>query len=160
MSNVCFALLLPLSLQFYIAFSFLCRDKADCNEIHPYISFVPVWMASLPRYIWYTSTTPLTCLNWHLQIISFILLRNISNLLRSRFSLLFAWFGKISLEVSGVLFLILSHTVVAALCCDHQRGNIWKCQNKWTLTSSYTHLYDSYSSASTTFGLPLTLTEF
>lgn len=47
-SNVCFALFLLfslstfISLQFYIGFSFLCRDKADCNEIHPYISFVPV----------------------------------------------------------------------------------------------------------------------
>lgn len=29
-------------LQFYIGFTFLCRNKADCNEIHPYISFVPV----------------------------------------------------------------------------------------------------------------------
>ncbi|XP_017465459.1 PREDICTED: CAS1 domain-containing protein 1-like [Rhagoletis zephyria] len=77
-------LLSIIGLIFYIGFSFLCRDKADCNEIHPYISFVP--------------------------IISFILLRNISNLLRSRFSLLFAWFGKISLE----LFICQYHIWLAA----------------------------------------------
>lgn len=71
-------------LFFYIGFTVLCRDKSDCNEIHPYITFIP--------------------------IISFITLRNISGLFRSRFSLLFAWIGKISLE----LFICQYHIWLAA----------------------------------------------
>ncbi|CAN7990099.1 unnamed protein product, partial [Ixodes hexagonus] len=59
--------------QFYTTFAFVCRTKPDCNEIHAYISFVP--------------------------IISYIILRNISGLLRTRYSTFFAWFGRISLEV-------------------------------------------------------------
>ncbi len=26
----------------YVIFTFLCRNKPECNEIHPYISFIPV----------------------------------------------------------------------------------------------------------------------
>lgn len=35
------------------------------------------------------------------QILSYIILRNMSGLLRARYSTFFAWFGKISLEVSA-----------------------------------------------------------
>lgn len=36
---------------------------------------------------------------YFLQIISYIVLRNVSGVLRTRFSSLFAWFGRISLEL-------------------------------------------------------------
>lgn len=62
----------------FVSFSFLCRNMSECNEIHPYVSFVP--------------------------IVSFIVLRNASGWLRTRYSSFFAWFGKISLEVSISLF--------------------------------------------------------
>lgn len=58
----------------YLGFSFLCRNREECNEIHPYIVFIP--------------------------IISYVALRNISGILRTRYSTFFAWFGKISLELS------------------------------------------------------------
>ncbi|KAF5901224.1 N-acetylneuraminate 9-O-acetyltransferase, partial [Clarias magur] len=49
-----------------------CKDKTKCNEMHPYISVV--------------------------QILAFVLIRNIPGYARSLYSSLFAWFGKISLE--------------------------------------------------------------
>ncbi|GFW13656.1 n-acetylneuraminate 9-O-acetyltransferase [Trichonephila clavipes] len=59
--------------QSYAIFAFLCRNKLECNEVHPYISFVP--------------------------ILSYIILRNISSYLRTKYSMFFAWFGNISLEI-------------------------------------------------------------
>lgn len=59
------------------AFALLCSNKEECNGIHAYISFIP--------------------------IVSYITLRNMSGLLRSRYSIFFAWFGKISLEVINYL---------------------------------------------------------
>ncbi|XP_065312389.1 N-acetylneuraminate (7)9-O-acetyltransferase isoform X10 [Dermacentor albipictus] len=69
---------------FYTTFAFVCRSKPDCNEVHAYVSFVP--------------------------ILSYIILRNISGLLRTRYSTFFAWFGKISLE----LFIAQYHIWLAA----------------------------------------------
>jgi hypothetical protein len=69
---------------FYTTFTFFCKNKQDCEEIHSYIVFIP--------------------------IISFILLRNISGVLRTRFSTFFSWFGKISLE----LFICMHHVWLAA----------------------------------------------
>jgi hypothetical protein len=57
---------------FYTTYTFLCKNKQDCEEIHSYVVFIP--------------------------IVSYIVLRNIS-VLRTRYSTLFAWFGKISLEL-------------------------------------------------------------
>lgn len=71
-------------LGFYSTFTFLCKNKLECEEIHSYVVFIP--------------------------IISFILLRNISGVLRTRFSTLFSWFGKISLE----LFICMHHIWLAA----------------------------------------------
>ena len=71
-------------LGFYTTFTFFCKNKLDCEEIHSYVVFIP--------------------------IISFILLRNISGVLRTRFSTLFSWFGKISLE----LFICMHHIWLAA----------------------------------------------
>nr|XP_016813263.1 N-acetylneuraminate 9-O-acetyltransferase isoform X3 [Pan troglodytes] len=50
-----------------------CKNKAECNELHPSVSVV--------------------------QILAFILIRNIPGYARSVYSSFFAWFGKISLEV-------------------------------------------------------------
>lgn len=68
----------------YTTFSFLCRNKLECNEIHSYTVFVP--------------------------IISYVVLRNISGVLRTRYSSFFAWFGRISLE----LFISQYHIWLAA----------------------------------------------
>lgn len=73
-----------LGLGFFTTFAFVCRSKPDCNEVHAYISFVP--------------------------ILSYVILRNISGLLRTRYSTFFAWFGKISLE----LFIAQYHIWLAA----------------------------------------------
>eukprot|EP00062_Callorhinchus_milii_P022902 gi/632981175/ref/XP_007907446.1/ PREDICTED: CAS1 domain-containing protein 1 [Callorhinchus milii] len=61
-----------------------CRNKAECNEVHPYFSAF--------------------------QILSFVLIRNIPGYLRSVYSSFFAWFGKISLE----LFICQYHIWLAA----------------------------------------------
>ncbi|XP_064602906.1 N-acetylneuraminate 9-O-acetyltransferase-like isoform X2 [Liolophura sinensis] len=57
----------------YPAFALLCPDKYRCNEIYPYFGYLPV--------------------------LSFVLLRNTHPTIRSSYSTLFAWFGKISLEL-------------------------------------------------------------
>ncbi|XP_051948508.1 N-acetylneuraminate 9-O-acetyltransferase isoform X2 [Xyrauchen texanus] len=61
-----------------------CKNKSECNEMHPYISVV--------------------------QILAFILIRNIPCYARSLYSSFFAWFGKISLE----LFICQYHIWLAA----------------------------------------------
>ncbi|MBN3298086.1 CASD1 acetyltransferase, partial [Amia calva] len=61
-----------------------CRNKTECNELHPYISVV--------------------------QILAFVLIRNIPGYARSVYSSFFAWFGKISLE----LFICQYHIWLAA----------------------------------------------
>ncbi|XP_078123075.1 N-acetylneuraminate (7)9-O-acetyltransferase [Sander vitreus] len=61
-----------------------CKTKTECNEMHPYISVV--------------------------QILAFILIRNIPGYARSIYSSFFAWFGKISLE----LFICQYHIWLAA----------------------------------------------
>lgn len=71
-------------LGFYTTFSFLCKNRNECEEIHSYVVFIP--------------------------IISYIILRNISGILRTRYSSFFAWFGKISLE----LFICQYHIWLAA----------------------------------------------
>eukprot|EP00072_Mus_musculus_P036105 XP_006505093.1 PREDICTED: CAS1 domain-containing protein 1 isoform X2 [Mus musculus] len=61
-----------------------CKNKAECNELHPSVSVV--------------------------QIVAFILIRNIPGYARSIYSSFFAWFGKISLE----LFICQYHIWLAA----------------------------------------------
>ncbi|CAH1788983.1 unnamed protein product [Owenia fusiformis] len=73
-----------LGLGGYAVFTSLCRSKQECNNVHAYISLIP--------------------------IISFVLLRNIPGWLRTRYSSFFAWFGKISLE----LFISQYHVWLAA----------------------------------------------
>nr|CAI5835753.1 unnamed protein product [Callosobruchus analis] len=104
----------------YITFSFLCRNELDCSEIHSYIAFIP--------------------------IVSYILLRNISGVLRTRYSSLFAWFGEIYTELfisqyhiwlaadtNGVLVLIPGYPVLNVIitsyifvCVSHEIHNITK----------------------------------
>ncbi|CAH2282842.1 CAS1 domain-containing 1 isoform X1 [Pelobates cultripes] len=61
-----------------------CKNKTECNEMHPSISVV--------------------------QIFAFVLIRNIPGYARSVYSSFFAWFGKISLE----LFICQYHIWLAA----------------------------------------------
>ncbi|KAF3707561.1 N-acetylneuraminate 9-O-acetyltransferase [Channa argus] len=81
------SLLLFLSVVFFITYSIWassCKTKTECNEMHPYISVV--------------------------QILAFILIRNVPGYARSMYSSFFAWFGKISLE----LFICQYHIWLAA----------------------------------------------
>lgn len=68
----------------YVSITFLCSNELECSEIHSYIVFIP--------------------------IVGYIVLRNISGVLRTRYSSLFAWFGEISLE----LFISQYHIWLAA----------------------------------------------
>ncbi|XP_077405087.1 N-acetylneuraminate (7)9-O-acetyltransferase isoform X1 [Vanacampus margaritifer] len=68
----------------YSVWASSCKNKSECNEMHPYVSVV--------------------------QISAFILIRNIPGYARSIYSSFFAWFGKISLE----LFICQYHIWLAA----------------------------------------------
>ncbi|XP_041986683.1 N-acetylneuraminate 9-O-acetyltransferase [Aricia agestis] len=68
----------------YVAYTLLCTNVTDCDEIHSYVTFLPV--------------------------VSYVILRNVSGALRSRHSALFAWAGAITLE----LFASQSHIWLAA----------------------------------------------
>eukprot|EP00118_Oscarella_pearsei_P014946 m.131172 g.131172 ORF g.131172 m.131172 type:complete len:778 (+) comp38040_c0_seq18:156-2489(+) len=57
----------------YGYFSVTCPSKPECNSTHSWLSFLPV--------------------------LGFVFLRNVPVLLRSRYSVSFAWMGKISLEL-------------------------------------------------------------
>lgn len=83
-TSIMAAILSFCGIAFYTTFTFICRNKLDCEEIHSYVVFVP--------------------------IISYIVLRNISGIFRIRFSSFFAWFGRISLE----LFICQYHIWLAA----------------------------------------------
>ncbi|KAF2361372.1 Cas1p 10 TM acyl transferase domain [Trinorchestia longiramus] len=79
-----------------------CGNKRDCNQVHPYIVWIP--------------------------ILGYIILRNQLGMLRTRYSSFFAWFGRISLELfvcqyhiwlaadtHGVLVLVPSYPVANVL---------------------------------------------
>ncbi|EDV95368.1 N-acetylneuraminate 9-O-acetyltransferase [Drosophila grimshawi] len=83
-TSISVTLLALLGVGIYTSFSFLCRNVQNCEEIHSYIVFIP--------------------------IIGYIVLRNISGILRTRYSSFFAWFGRISLE----LFVCQYHIWLAA----------------------------------------------
>lgn len=83
-TSISVTLLALLGVGIYTSFSFLCRNVQNCEEIHSYILFIP--------------------------IIGYIVLRNISGILRTRYSSFFAWFGRISLE----LFVCQYHIWLAA----------------------------------------------
>lgn len=83
-TSISVTLLALLGVGIYTSFSFLCRNVQNCEEIHSYILFIP--------------------------IIGYVVLRNISGILRTRYSTFFAWFGRISLE----LFVCQYHIWLAA----------------------------------------------
>ncbi|KAF9410910.1 hypothetical protein HW555_010152 [Spodoptera exigua] len=64
-----------LGLAAYAAFALLCSNASDCDEIQSYVSFLPVL-----SYAW---------------------LRNARGALRARHSALFAWVGRVSLELAA-----------------------------------------------------------
>ncbi|KAF7268298.1 N-acetylneuraminate (7)9-O-acetyltransferase [Rhynchophorus ferrugineus] len=73
-----------IGLGVYGAITMLCHNEPECSEIHSYVAFIP--------------------------IVSFIFLRNVTGVLRTRYSSFFAWFGEIHLE----LFLSQYHIWLAA----------------------------------------------
>lgn len=83
-TSISVTLLALLGVGVYTSFSFLCRNVQNCEEIHSYILFIP--------------------------IVGYVVLRNISGILRTRYSAFFAWFGRISLE----LFVCQYHIWLAA----------------------------------------------
>nr|XP_018910627.1 PREDICTED: CAS1 domain-containing protein 1 [Bemisia tabaci] len=115
---ICLALTALAGIIANTIFTLLCSNKPECNEVHSYTVFVP--------------------------IISYIALRNLSGILRTRYSSLFAWFGRISLELFigqyhiwlaadsyGVLVIIPRYPVLNALvtlfifvCASHEIHNI------------------------------------
>ncbi|KAL5006102.1 hypothetical protein ScPMuIL_017260 [Solemya velum] len=102
----------------YATFSILCKNKYQCNAAHSYIVFVP--------------------------ILSFVLIRNVPGILRTKYSSFFAWFGRISLELfisqyhiwlaadtHGVLVLIPSYPVLNVIitsfifiCASHEINRV------------------------------------
>ncbi|KAJ8267535.1 hypothetical protein COCON_G00127070 [Conger conger] len=80
----CLLFISVVSFLTYSIWASSCKNKTECNELHPYISV--------------------------LQILAFILIRNIPGYARSLYSSFFAWFGKISLE----LFICQYHIWLAA----------------------------------------------
>ncbi|TSK31465.1 N-acetylneuraminate 9-O-acetyltransferase [Bagarius yarrelli] len=80
----CLLFVSVISFLTYSIWASSCKDKTKCNEMHPYISVV--------------------------QILAFVLIRNIPGYVRSLYSSFFAWFGKISLE----LFICQYHIWLAA----------------------------------------------
>nr|XP_006011687.1 PREDICTED: CAS1 domain-containing protein 1 [Latimeria chalumnae] len=84
MVSYCLLFVSVVSFLSYSIWAANCKIKAECNEWHPYISVI--------------------------QILAFVLIRNIPGYARSVYSTFFAWFGKISLE----LFICQYHIWLAA----------------------------------------------
>ncbi|XP_054167954.1 N-acetylneuraminate 9-O-acetyltransferase-like [Oppia nitens] len=118
-------------IMMYVIFTMMCRNKPECNEIHPYISFIP--------------------------IVSYIILRNISGLLRVRHSTFFARIGKISLELficqyhiwlaadtHGILVLVPSYPVLNVvitsfifICIAHEIHKVTQKMVKYAIPSDW-----------------------
>ncbi|XP_060575546.1 N-acetylneuraminate 9-O-acetyltransferase-like isoform X1 [Ruditapes philippinarum] len=126
-----YTLLGLIGLGSYAAFSCLCRNKQECNDVHSYIMFIP--------------------------IVSFILVRNIHGGIRTRYSSFFAWFGRISLELfisqyhiwlaadtHGVLVMIPSYPVLNVIitsfifiCVSHEISNITIVLTKYAVPNEW-----------------------
>jgi len=70
---LCSVLLSLVALGCSTTFALLCQSAAECNEVHSYTVVIP--------------------------IVSYVFLRNVSGILRTRYSSFFAWFGRLSLEL-------------------------------------------------------------
>jgi len=116
----------------------------ECYEMLSYTSIIPVCFSVLYNI----NNFLISIIDFNsplifLQIISYIILRNVSGVLRTCFSSLFAWFGKISLELMvcqchiwlaadthGVLVLLPGYPVLNGLivsfifiCICHEVNN-------------------------------------
>ncbi|CAH0545848.1 unnamed protein product [Brassicogethes aeneus] len=120
-----------LGIGVYITVTFLCRNEFECSEIHSYIVFLPV--------------------------VSYVMLRNVSGALRTRYSSLFAWFGEISLELfisqyhiwlaadtHGVLVLIPGYPVLNVIvtsfifvCASHEVHRVTKVLIPYAVPSDW-----------------------
>ncbi|XP_071148992.1 N-acetylneuraminate (7)9-O-acetyltransferase-like isoform X2 [Mytilus edulis] len=127
-----------LGLGSYVIFTFLCKNKVECNQFHSYLTIVP--------------------------IISFILIRNVPGWLRTKYSSFFAWFGKISLELfisqyhiwlaadtHGVLVLIPSYPVLNVIitsfifiCISHEISKITGALTKHAIPSEWKALLRNF----------------
>ncbi|VDI02333.1 Hypothetical predicted protein, partial [Mytilus galloprovincialis] len=127
-----------LGLGSYVIFTFLCKNKVECNQFHSYLTIVP--------------------------IVSFILIRNVPGWLRTKYSSFFAWFGKISLELfisqyhiwlaadtHGVLVLIPSYPVLNVIitsfifiCISHEISKITGALTKHAIPSEWKALLRNF----------------
>lgn len=116
-------------------YNILCQNKTECYELLSYTSVIP--------------------------IISYIILRNVSGVLRTRFSSLFAWFGRISLELMvcqchiwlaadthGVLVLLPGYPVLNGLivsfifiCICHELHDITTKLTPYAVPSDHKDLF-------------------
>lgn len=116
-------------------YNILCQNKIECYELLSYTSVIP--------------------------IISYIILRNVSGVLRTRFSSLFAWFGRISLELMvcqchiwlaadthGVLVLLPGYPVLNGLivsfifiCICHELHDITTKLTPYAVPSDHKDLF-------------------
>lgn len=83
------------------AYAVLCPNSVDCDEVHSYTTFIPVsniiLIKLLSDHLSIFFKVLISLLS--LQIVSYLVLRNVFGILRSRYSSMFAWFGRISLEL-------------------------------------------------------------
>ncbi|XP_018325251.1 N-acetylneuraminate 9-O-acetyltransferase [Agrilus planipennis] len=118
----------------YIMFTFLCNNEFDCSEIHSYVVFIP--------------------------IVGYVILRNISGMLRTRYSSFFAWFGEIYLELyvsqyhiwlaadtHGVLVLIPGYPMLNIMitsfiyvCASHEVHRLTKILLPYAVPSDWRQL--------------------
>ncbi|XP_014666297.1 PREDICTED: CAS1 domain-containing protein 1-like isoform X2 [Priapulus caudatus] len=127
-------LLSVIGIMSYTTFTFFCKTKPECNEVHPYVAFIP--------------------------ITSYIILRNVAGFMRTRYSTFFAWFGKISLELfisqyhiwlaadtHGVLVLIPSYPVLNVIvtsfvfvCVSHEISKLTVVLSNYAIPGSWKYL--------------------
>ncbi|KAH1010703.1 hypothetical protein HUJ05_004957 [Dendroctonus ponderosae] len=127
-----------LGLGTYTTITFLCRNELECSEIHSYVVFIP--------------------------IVSYIFLRNISGMLRTRYSSFFAWFGEIHLELflsqyhiwlaadtHGVLVLIpgfpvlnLIITTFLFVCASHEIHQVTNTLLPYAVPSEWKHVLRNF----------------
>lgn len=74
-ASLCATLLACVGLGCYVTFTFFCSNSFDCNEIHSYVSFLPV--------------------------VSYVAARNVWGGARRRHSALFAWVGRVALALAA-----------------------------------------------------------
>ncbi|KAL1517980.1 hypothetical protein ABEB36_001672 [Hypothenemus hampei] len=122
----------------YTTITFLCRNELECSEIHSYVVFIP--------------------------IVSYIFLRNVSGIFRTRYSSFFAWFGEIHLELflsqyhiwlaadtHGVLVLLpgfpvlnLIITTFLFVCASHEIHQVTKTLLPYAVPADWKHVLRNF----------------